>query len=211
MTAVAVLLLRENVPTEATARAGAAKNPSADIDLLLTAQIAVAWAGESGEEAHLGWWKTDMSSEFGGWDLFMRLLPQTFDWAVVQAMREAARRHDARLRARVHDPDTVVSLFRLGFAIDERADERLMDLKRTGAAPGIALPDYGELVGVSWSRERFEAWVKEHGEPRFEAAPAGRQIKGSPPSALGDLVRHLVAALAPLPDQYPLPHYRRAR
>lgn len=152
-----------------------------------------------------------MMSEYGGEDLFKRLLVNTWDWAVVQAVREAARRHDARLRSKVHDPDTVVSLFRLGFAVDERADERLMELKRSGVAPGLALPKYGELVGESFRRDGFERWLRSQGEATFDAAPAGRQLKGAPPDDLSETVRSLVAALAPLSDSYPLPHYRRAR
>jgi hypothetical protein len=51
----------------------------AELDLLLTAQLAVAWAGEGhvGEEPRLGWWRSDLTSEFGGRDLFQRLLPRT--------------------------------------------------------------------------------------------------------------------------------------
>ena len=66
---------------------------TAEVDLLLTAQIAVAWAGEGqvGEEPRLGWWRSDLTSEFGGRDLFERLLPRTHRWAVLQAVREAAR------------------------------------------------------------------------------------------------------------------------
>ena len=62
------------------------------LDKILASQIVVAWAGESGEEEpRLGWWKTDLKSEFGGEDLFRRLLPNTSEWAVLQAIREAAR------------------------------------------------------------------------------------------------------------------------
>ena len=71
---------------------------AAELDALLTAQIAVAWAGEGGDEPRLGWWRTDLVDEYGGEDLFARLLPHTARWAVLQAVREAARRTDARLR-----------------------------------------------------------------------------------------------------------------
>jgi hypothetical protein len=40
--------------------------PLSDLDAALTAQFAVAWAGETGEEPRLGWWRTDLVSEFGG-------------------------------------------------------------------------------------------------------------------------------------------------
>ncbi len=182
-----------------------------DMDVLLSAAIAVAWAGEGGEEPRLGWWKTDMFSEYGGQDLFGRLLPHTSAWAVVQAIREAARRHDAQMRAKVHDPDTVVSLYRLGFAIDERADERLLELKRSGADPQAVLPSFGALVAAGWSRDAFSEWIRSQGEAAYEAAPAGRQLAGPPPDSLEVTAQRLVAALDPLTDHYPLPHFRRRR
>ena len=43
---------------------------ASEIDLILTAQLAVAWAGEKGEDRRLGWWQTDLVSESGGNDLF---------------------------------------------------------------------------------------------------------------------------------------------
>ena len=43
-----------------------------EIDSLLTAQIVVAWAGEGGEEKRMGWWRSDLISEFGGEDLIFR-------------------------------------------------------------------------------------------------------------------------------------------
>jgi len=185
--------------------------PTSHLDLLLTAQLAVAWAGEKGEEPRLGWWRTDLDSEFGGKDLFTRLLPHTFDWAVFQGIREAAIRRDAELRAQVHDPDEVVSLFNLGFELDERVEERLQELKRSGIAAGPALPAFGELLEESFSRDRFLAWVQSHGEAEYSAAPSGRLVKGKPPEALDQLVQRLVAALAPLADTYPMPHFRRPK
>ena len=72
-------------------------------DAILVAQIAVGWAGEDGGE-----------------DLFKRLLPATWTWAVLQGVREAAARLDAELRSRSHDPDELITLFRFGCFIDER-------------------------------------------------------------------------------------------
>ncbi len=72
--------------------------PSSELDRVLTAQLALAWAGESGEEPRLRWWRSDLASEFGGEDLFQRLLPHTWRWAVLQGAREAARRRDAEAR-----------------------------------------------------------------------------------------------------------------
>ena len=50
-----------------------------------------------------------------------RLAPQTWRWAVLQSVREAARRADAAGRAKAADPDALVSLFRFGFEIDAPA------------------------------------------------------------------------------------------
>lgn len=187
------------------------KTPVSHIDFALAAQIAIAWAGEAGEESRLGWWRSDLMSEFGGEDLFKRLLPHTWDWAVVQAVREAARRHDAQARSKVHDPDSVVSLYHFGFALDERLDERLLELKREGAHPGHALPHYGALIAESWRREAFVDWIRQHGASEFEAAPSGRQLRGPLPDSLEEIVRRLIAALDPLPERYPMPHFRSPR
>lgn len=196
--------------TEKQAKHNAQSLPENTLDRVLTAQIVVAWAGESGEESRLRWWKTDLVSEYGGKDLFMRLLPHTWDWAVLQAVREAARRHDAQLRAGDHQADRILSLFSLGFETDERLDERLQELKRSGRTTPEALPGLVETVGESWSRERFTAWVRAHGKVASEAAPTGRRIKGAPPDSLDQVVDKLVAALDPVGDAYPLPHFLRS-
>jgi hypothetical protein len=61
--------------------------PMSDIDMALTSQLVVAWAGETGEESRLGWWRSDLASEYGGEDLFRRLLPSTWRWAALQGAR----------------------------------------------------------------------------------------------------------------------------
>lgn len=183
--------------------------PMSDIDLALTAQIVVAWAGEAGEDRRLGWWRSDLVSEFGGEDLFRRLLPNTWAWAVLQGARETARRRDAELRRQDHDPDRVVSLFNFGFELDERVEERFQDLKRSGRDPREVLPGLSIMAG-GWDQDRFFEWVNGHGEAETSAAPIGRRLTGSPPAALDQQVRRLVAGLAPAADQYPLPHFRRA-
>jgi hypothetical protein len=65
-----------------------------DLDATLTIQFPVAWAGEAGDPPRLGWWRTDMVSEYGGEDLFPRLLPNTWQWVTLRAVCEAARRAD---------------------------------------------------------------------------------------------------------------------
>jgi AcrR family transcriptional regulator len=191
-------------------RAARAEVPSAAIDRTLTAQFAVAWAGEGGEEPRLRWWRSDIVSRYGGEDLFRRLLPNTWEWALLQAVREAARRKDAEMRSRAHDPDTLVTLFRFGAELDERIDERLQDLKASGQAPHDALPGLRDVVTSAWSRDRFLEWVQSHGPVETSTAPTGRRIAGSPSGDLDALVRSLVAGLAPLTDAYPLPHVRKA-
>jgi hypothetical protein len=129
--------------------------PPSDLDGLLTAQIAVAWAGEKGEDGRLGWWDSDLTGELGGQDLFQRLLPETWAWATLQAARAAAIRRDAAIRAKDHDPDAILTLFGQGFAIDELAEERLRELKGSGSLPIDALPGLREVIRVAWQRERF--------------------------------------------------------
>lgn len=182
--------------------------PLSDLDRALTAQLVVAWAGEGGEDKRLAWWRTDLVSEFGGLDLFRRLLPHTADWAVLQGAREAARRTDAELRAQASDADRVLSLYSLGFERDERLTERLHDLKRAGRPPADALPGLADAITTDWRRDRFVDWVQGHGDPDTIATPTGRLIKGTAPENLDLLVRRLVAALAPVGDRYPLPHFR---
>ena len=190
-------------------RASRAPVPQSDIDLALTAQLVVGWAGEAGEERRLGWWRSDLVSEFGGEDLFRRLLPATWPWAVLQGAREAARRRDAELRRQDHDADRVVSLFSLGFELDERIEERLHALKGSGRSPEEALPGLS-LVYDRWRPDAFWMWVDGHGDADVSPAPVGRRLKGAPPLALDALIRKLVAGLAPAADAYPLPHFRRS-
>lgn len=199
--------------TESTPRKSErAPLPQSEVDFALTAQIIVAWAGEAGEagaETRLGWWRSNLISEFGGEDLFRRLLPSTWQWAVLQAAREAARRKDAELRRQSHDPDRILSLFSLGFEIDERIDERLRDLKRSGASPKAVLPRLG-MIDSGWDRTRFFEWVVEHGDVEITVTPAGRRLKGSLPSSLERQVYQLLAGLSPAADIYPLPHFQKA-
>ena len=194
---------------DAPPRAEKVAVPMSGIDSALTAQLVVAWAGETGEEKRLGWWRSDLVSEFGGEDLFRRLLPSTWRWAVLQGARETARRRDAELRQQDHDPDRIISLFNFGFELDERIEERFQDLKRANPEPQDALPGLAAL-SEGWDRGRFLAWVGNHGEADVTPTPIGRRLKGLPPSDVEARVRKLVAALAPAAESYPLPHFWRA-
>jgi len=183
---------------------------TATIDAILTAQLAVAWAGEGGEEPRLKWWRTDLVSEFGGEDLFKRLLPHTWQWATLEAVREAARRHDAEVRARDADADRLLTLFHLGFEVDERLTERLAELKRAGRPPAEALKGLSDVVSAGWSKAEFDTWLSGHGEAAVVTAPVGRRLKGDVPQSVELLVKKLVAALQPLAEAYPMPHARVA-
>jgi hypothetical protein len=183
--------------------------PTSEIDRVLTAQLVVAWAGEGGEERRLGWWRSDLVSEFGGEDLFQRLLPYTWQWAVLQGAREAARATDAELRRRDHNPDRILSLYNLGFAVDERIDERFQELKQARRLPQEALPGLAEGIEAGWQRSHFSDWVVGQGDAETVTTSVGRRLRGEPPASLDLLVRRLVAGLAPLADSYPLPHFRR--
>ncbi len=191
----------------AKARRTTPQTPVSDIDFALSIQFIVGWAGEGGEEPRLGWWRTDLASEYGGVDLFKSLLPSTWQWAVLQSVREAARRHDQQCRSKDHNADRIVSLFSLGFELDERIDERLQELK-SSSSPRESLPLLS-LMNHDWNRANFEAWVDAHGEVASVAAPVGRRLKGAAPESLQELMSKLVAALQPLGPEYPLPHFRR--
>ncbi len=206
---VIVELFEQETPKPKAARVAVLES---DLKLVLTAQLVVAWAGEGGEEPRMGWWRSDMVSEFGGQDLFERLLPTTWSWATLQAAREAARRKDVDLKSKDHDPDAVVSLFSLGFEIDERLQELLLELKAAGRAPADALPGLS-IISDSWSRDEFSLWVDglAKGEQATTTTSIGRRVSASSKDSLETQVRRLVGGLAPLTDAYPLPHFRRER
>lgn len=182
---------------------------TATLDFILTTQIVVAWAGEAGEEPRLGWWRCDLVNEYGGMDIFKRLLPSTWMWATFQSVREAARRHDAQLRQKAHDPDRIYSIFNLGFELDERVDERLQHHKRTTPNPYDALPALQPVVLDEWDADAFLEWVDGHGVAQHSRTPIGRRLKGEPPTDPERALKRLVAALNAPGDTYPLPHYRR--
>lgn len=176
------------------------------LDAVLTLQLVVAWAGEQGETPRLGWWRTDMISEFGGEDLFRRLLPHTWRWAVFEAAREAARRVDDAIRSRCHDPDRLVSLYRFGFEADERMANHLYVLKSSGATPQEALPELARVT-ESWDQQAFAVWLAGMGPTTTQAVPSGRLVAGPCPSAVHETARRLAAALVPLHTSYPFPHF----
>ena len=185
------------------------KPSPSQLDTVLAGQLAVAWAGEAGEAPRMRWWRTDLANEFGGEDLFARLLPHTWRWAVLEGALEAAKRRVEEIRSQAADTYRLITLFRLGFEIDEHLEGRLADLKRTESDPRVALPVLAKLIGEAWSKEAFVQWLNQHGEAGVVTAPVGRRIKGDPPERLEQQAHALIAALNPLPDSYPMPHYRR--
>ncbi len=185
------------------------------LDFILTVQLIVAWAGEA--PPRLGWWRTLLTSDYGGLALLSDLAPRTAPWAALQAAREAARRIDAAARARASSPDELVSLYHLGPAVDERLTERLRLLKASGRAPHVALPGLARVLGTgdswdaAWDADAFMSWAREQGRPDTTTEPVGRRLTGSIPPALDVAAARLAAALVPLAADYPLPFYRIAR
>ena len=145
------------------------KMETSQLDHILKLQLAIAWAGESDTDPpRLGWWRTALRDEYGGEDLLRRLTPRTWQWAALEACRAAAKRVDEAARSTADDADHLLSLYRLGFEIDERLDERLLELKQGGAPPTEAFPDLAELLS-EWSRERLESWLGQWGTANFAA------------------------------------------
>lgn len=183
----------------------------AQFDEILTLQLAVAWAGEADTRPpRLPWWRTAMCDPSAGEDLLRRLAPKTWPWATLETARAAARRVDDAARKRSEDPDHLLTLFRLGFEVDEHLDDRLRELKLAGTPPDEALP---RLAGTTdaWSPEKFEAWLTDAEPARFTATATGRRLTGETPTDLVEVVRRLASVLLPLADTYPLPHFRVAR
>lgn len=180
--------------------------PDETLDAILAMQLTIAWAGEGrGSPRRLGWWDTDLIDDAGGGDFFARLLPQTHAWASLEAVREAARRTDAKARGKMADPDKLRSLYFLGFDVDEQLGDRLAAHKRSGKKPAEALPLPLPLT-AEFSRDKLVAALQ--GDGPFTTVPNGRQLKGRRPEAPDALVKRLAAALIPLAEQYPLPFFR---
>jgi hypothetical protein len=180
--------------------------PDETLDAILAMQVTVAWAGEGRcSPRRLGWWDTDLIDEAGGGDFFARLLPQTHAWASLEAVREAARRVDAKARGKMADPDKMRTLFFLGFEIDEQLGDRLAAHKRSGRPPADALPITVPLT-AELSKEKLASSLQ-GGDVAFTTVPNGRQMKGKVPDAPDALVKRLAAALVPFADQYPLPFF----
>ncbi len=179
----------------------------ATLDAILAIQLTVAWAGEGRcSPRRLGWWETDLIDEAGGGDFLARLLPRTHAWASLEAVREAARRSDAKARGKMANPDKMRTLFFLGFELDEQISDRLAALKREDRLPSDVLPLPLPLTS-SFSKEKLVAALH-GGDTAFNVVPGGRQLKGARPDAADAMVCRLARALVPLAEQYPLPFYK---
>ena len=181
--------------------------PDETLDAILAIQLTIAWAGEGRcSPRRLGWWDTDLIDEAGGGDFFSRLLPQTHAWASLEAVREAARRVDAKARAKMADPDKMRTLFFLGFELDEQLGDRLAAHKRSRWAPADALSLPVPLT-ADFSKDKLVSALQ-GGDAVFATVPNGRQLKGARPDAPDALVRRLAAALVPFAEHYPLPFFK---
>lgn len=177
------------------------------LDEILAIQLTIAWAGEGRcQPRRLGWWDTDLVDEAGGGDLLARLLPQTHAWAALETVREAARRVDAKARAKLADPDKLRTLFFLGFEVDEQLGDRLAALKCGERGPAEALP-LPLVIADTFSAETL-ARALQRDDAAYTVVPFGRQLKGVRPGDPAATERRLASALLPLAEQYPLPFYK---
>ncbi len=181
------------------------------LDRILALQLLVAWAGEgSTDPPRLGWWRTSLVDELGGEDLFKRLVPRTWRWAVLEAARVAARTVDAEMRSHAAEGDHLVSLFHFGFLVDEQLDDRLAELKRSTADPLEAMPELA-ATAKPWDAAAFLQEMCGLAEVSIAASSVGRRLKGEAPSDPLAAARMLAAAIAPMSERYPAPHFRGER
>jgi hypothetical protein len=181
-----------------------------EIDKILELQLAVAWAGETTEPPRLAWWKTAMADEYGGEDLLRRLTPKTWQWAALECCRAAAKRLDEAARSAADDPDNLISLYRFGFEVDERLDDRLLEHKQSGQQLKDIFPELAELLS-GWAPERFEAWLQKYGSQTYTTTATGRRLGTDLPKDFPRAAAQLTAALQPIADKYPLPYFRVSR
>jgi hypothetical protein len=178
------------------------------LDEILSLQLLIAWAGEGKTDPpRLGWWRTSLVDEFGGEDLFKRLMPRTWKWAVLEAARVAARVADAEARSHAADGDHLISLFHFGFELDEQLDDRLAELKRSEREPTEALPRLA-TIHQPWDADAFLASLRDLGGATTAPSSIGRRLKGSLPESRVEAARQLAAAMVPPGDRYPAPHWK---
>lgn len=176
-----------------------------DLDQILALQFSVAWAGESGgDPRRLGWWQSDLIDGETGGDLFARLLPRTHEWAGLSLARRCAVRVDAAALSHLSAGERVLTLFHLGFEVDERLCDRVAEHRRHRRSPKEVLRDRLD-IGYEWSTGAFAKRLAALGTPKVEVTTAGRRLKAKTLAPL-EAARQLAAALLPLPEKYPLPY-----
>ncbi|MBV6626174.1 MAG: BREX-6 system BrxE protein [Rivularia sp. (in: Bacteria)] len=179
------------------------------LDKILALQIMIAWAGEGAcEPKRLDWWRTDLIDEYGGGDLFARLLPKTCKWASLEAVRQAAIEVDRRKRQEMVQPDEVRTIFFWGYDVDEQLNERLAFHKSSGEEPNCALSDISvnifETSNQPFSREEFEEVIRiPNQKVEVVIVPNGREIVGDMLQGLEESAKKLAAALLPVVESYP--------
>ena len=179
-----------------------------ELDAVLTLQLGVAWAGETSDEdePRLGWWRSDMCTEFGGRAVLEKLAPRTARWAAFELAREAARRVDERTRQQDKNADALRSLFHLGHPYDELLADRLRELKSSEEQPESALPKLAELP-ASWDEEAFAAWLAVDSAPAAKGEAAGLRISSPLPASLAERASALAAVNLSQPTAYPCAHF----
>jgi len=185
--------------------------PEDTLDSILALQIVVAWAGEGAcDPKRLDWWRTDLIDEYGGGDLFRRLLPKTHSWASLETVRQAAIALDRRKRSEMARPDHVCTLFFWGFSVDEQLAERLAFHKRNREQPRDILPIPVDIY-QPFSQAEFKIAIEiSNQKVEFKLVPSGREVLGEMLIALDERAKKLASALLPLPqdESYPMPFYR---
>ena len=180
-----------------------------ELDAVLMLQFFIAWAGEGlTEPPRLNWWSTQLLDKWGGEDLFKRLLPRTFEWALLEATRQVAMQADKQKRLNLAQPDRVCTLFFWGFGIDEQLEERLSLHKQNGSQPLDVLSFLLDLK-EEFEEQAFEKAIQSlNSEISSTIVPEGREIKGVKPESIADASKNLASGLIPLTDKYPMPFYR---
>ena len=204
------------MPAFFTVRAGLRFPPTmagslsdSDLDQILALQLMIAWAGEGlCRPPRLGWWQTDLVDEAGGGDLFARLTPRLQHWSALEAVRETARRHDARCRREVAEPERVRTLFNLGFRVEEQLATRLSILKGAEDSSRQPLPLVRDPE-TPFSREALtQSLAALTPRVKHTAVLGGRELSGAVLNEPLILARQLAIALIPLTDHYPMPFAR---
>ena len=180
-----------------------------ELDIVLMLQCLVGWAGEGlTDPPRLNWWSTQLLDEWGGEDLFKRLLPRTFEWALLEATRKVAIQADRRKRTSLAQPDRVCTVFFWGFEIDEKLEERLLLHKQNCSQPYDVF-DFPLVLKKDFEEKAFEQAVQKLNlEVKYKIVPEGREIKGEIPESIADAAKNLVSGLIPFSDKYPMPFYR---